>query len=167
MIGTAAASLTPSVTGLLMIGMLQILTYMFAFYLVIKGIEVLQIGLASSRTSRAGPIVIGGLALAACVVAAIAFVSMQDRQATGVSGLDLSGYSVDAPRSVAPIPNISSPPDPAAQAEWARGRDARNKGWKWAEDKKLHNDAPCSQLGDTEEQAGCKSYVGTFGDRNQ
>jgi hypothetical protein len=33
----------------LMAGMLQILTYLLAFYLIIKGIEVLQIGLASSR----------------------------------------------------------------------------------------------------------------------
>ena len=64
-----------------MAGMLQILTYLMAFYLVIKGVEVLQIGLASNRTSRGGVIVIGGLTLAACVVAAIGFSAMQDTQA--------------------------------------------------------------------------------------
>ena len=33
-----------------MAGMLQILTYLLAFYLVIKGVEVLQIGLAPARS---------------------------------------------------------------------------------------------------------------------
>lgn len=32
-----------------MAGMLQIITYLLAFYLVMKGVEILQIGLASSR----------------------------------------------------------------------------------------------------------------------
>jgi hypothetical protein len=31
-----------------MVGMLQILTYMLAFYLVVKGMEILQIALAST-----------------------------------------------------------------------------------------------------------------------
>lgn len=42
-----------------MAGMLQIMTYMMAFYLVLKGVEILQIGLASNRSSRKGLIVLG------------------------------------------------------------------------------------------------------------
>ena len=64
-----------------MAGMLQILTYLLSFYLVVKGIEVLQIGLASNRENRMGMIVFGGLTLTACVIAAFAFSSMQDKQA--------------------------------------------------------------------------------------
>jgi hypothetical protein len=64
-----------------MTGMLQILTYLLSFYLVIKGVEILQIALASGRSSRKGVIIVGALALAACLVAAIGFSYMQDRQA--------------------------------------------------------------------------------------
>ena len=64
-----------------MAGMIQIITYMLAFYLVIKGCEVLQIALASNREKRAGIILFGGLVLAACIVAAIGFVYMQDMHA--------------------------------------------------------------------------------------
>ena len=67
-----------------MAGMLQILTYLLAFYLVIKGIEVLQIGLASNRPKRAGIIVLGSLTLVACIVAAAGFVEMQDGQAMSI-----------------------------------------------------------------------------------
>jgi len=35
-----------------MAGMLQILTYLLSFYLVIKGVEVLQIAITSNRPSR-------------------------------------------------------------------------------------------------------------------
>jgi hypothetical protein len=144
------------------IGMLQILTYMFAFYLVVKGVEVLQVGLASSRASRVGPIVLGALTLGACILAAAAFVSMQDRQATASSGSMFGSASSDS-TPTAP----SSPGSPESQAEWARGRDARNRGWKWAEDRKLNTDRGCSQLTNTEEQTGCKAYVSTFGDRSR
>jgi uncharacterized membrane protein HdeD (DUF308 family) len=68
-----------------MAGMLQILTYLLAFYLVIKGVEVLQIGLASNREKRAGVIVLGVLTLVACAFAAAEFVTMQDRQAESLS----------------------------------------------------------------------------------
>ncbi len=68
-----------------MAGMLQIITYVLCFYLVIKGIEVLQIGLASSRETKTGIIVLGILTLVACIVAAFAFVNMQDSQAASLS----------------------------------------------------------------------------------
>ena len=68
-----------------MAGMLQILTYMLAFYFVLKGIEILQIALASNRDKRGGIIAIGVLTLIGCVIAAIAFASMQDQQAVSLS----------------------------------------------------------------------------------
>jgi len=68
-----------------MAGMLQIITYLLCFYLVVKGIEVLQIGLASNRPNRAGPISLGVCVLIACMVAAGAFITMQDDQAKSLS----------------------------------------------------------------------------------
>lgn len=68
-----------------MAGMLQILTYLLSVYLVVKGIEVLQIALASSRESRQGLIVLGALTLAGCIVAGISFSAMQDTQAESLS----------------------------------------------------------------------------------
>jgi hypothetical protein len=68
-----------------MAGMLQILTYLLSFYLVIKGVEVLQIGLASNRNSRSFVIGIGIVTLVACVLAAFAFTSLQDTQALSIS----------------------------------------------------------------------------------
>jgi hypothetical protein len=64
--------------------MLQILTYMLAFYLVVKGMEILQIALASNREKRDGIITIGVLMLIVCIVAPGGFVMMQDQQATSV-----------------------------------------------------------------------------------
>ena len=64
-----------------MVGMLQILTYMLAFYLVVKGMEILQIALASNRENRDGIITIGVL-MADCMHRGI--VMMQDQQATSV-----------------------------------------------------------------------------------
>jgi hypothetical protein len=54
--------------------MLQILTYLLAFYLVV---EILQIALALSKENRAGIIALGVLVLIACMVAAGAFVALQ------------------------------------------------------------------------------------------
>lgn len=68
-----------------MVGMIQILTYLLAFYLVIKGIEILQIALASNREKRGGIILLGVLTLIACVIAAVTFVNMQDQQAMSIS----------------------------------------------------------------------------------
>lgn len=68
-----------------MAGMLQIITYLLAFYLVVKGVEILQIALASNRQDRNWIVAIGFLALLACIVAAGAFVVMQDEQARSLS----------------------------------------------------------------------------------
>lgn len=67
-----------------MAGMLQILTYLLSFYLVIKGVEILQIALASSRQNRNGLIWLGFLVLLACIVAAAGFSTMQDHQAASI-----------------------------------------------------------------------------------
>jgi len=67
-----------------MAGMLQILTYLLALYLVSKGIEILQIALASNRENRTG-ILIGLLMLGLCVVSAVTFVVWQDQQALSIS----------------------------------------------------------------------------------
>lgn len=68
-----------------MADMLQIITYLLAFYLIVKGFEILQIALASSRERRAGIISLGVLVLIACIVAAAGFVTMQDEQAQSMS----------------------------------------------------------------------------------
>ncbi len=68
-----------------MAGMLQILTYLLSFYLVIKGIEILQIALCSNREKRAGVITLGVLVLIACIGAGAGFTIMQDEQAQSMS----------------------------------------------------------------------------------
>jgi hypothetical protein len=159
-----------------MVGMLQILTYMLAFYLVLKGIEILQIGLASSRSSRRGLVVLGGLTLFACVLAAFGFVAMQDRQATSLSRPDGSNFSFDSDvlfdrtdRSTAPVRREQSmtPDEKLTRDTWARGRDARNKGWAWAEGRRLATESPCAELVDQEGQNGCRAYVKAFGEKNR
>jgi hypothetical protein len=55
------------------VGMIQIVTYVLAVYLVMKGIEILQIGLAPTRENRDAVIAIGVLALVVCIVATFAF----------------------------------------------------------------------------------------------
>lgn len=68
-----------------MVGMLQIITYLLAFYLVLKGVEILQIGVASNRANRSGMITVGVIVLVACILAAVLFVGMQDDMAKHVS----------------------------------------------------------------------------------
>ena len=67
-----------------MIGMLQILTYLLAVYLVVKGVEVLQIALASPRENRGFIIVIGIFTLIGCIIAAVVLVVMQENQAMSI-----------------------------------------------------------------------------------
>jgi uncharacterized membrane protein HdeD (DUF308 family) len=76
-----------------MAGMLQIITYLLGVYLVVKGIEVLQIGLASNRESRTGMIILGVLTLILCILAAIGFATMQDSQATSLQRTTSSSFN--------------------------------------------------------------------------
>jgi uncharacterized membrane protein HdeD (DUF308 family) len=80
-----------------MAGMLQIITYLLAFYLVMKGVEIMQIALASSREHRTGMMAIGVLSIVACVIAAFSFVHWQDAQALSMQ------------RSVPSIPSLPYP----------------------------------------------------------
>lgn len=68
-----------------MAGMLQIITYMLAFYFVLKGIEILQIALSSNREKRGGIVALGVVVLVASIVAGIGFVGLQDKQAQSMS----------------------------------------------------------------------------------
>jgi hypothetical protein len=68
-----------------MAGMLQIITYLLAFYLVVKGLEILQIALASNREQKSGIIIFGVVVLLSCMFAAAKFVEMQDEQAQSMS----------------------------------------------------------------------------------
>lgn len=68
-----------------MAGMLQILTYMFAFYFVIKGVEILMIAAASGRQDRRMMFLGGALTLLVCCCAGFGFVMLQDRQAASIS----------------------------------------------------------------------------------
>ena len=77
---------------------------MLAFYLVVKGMEILQIALASNREKRDGIIAIGVLMLIVCIVAAGGFVMMRDQQATSV------GRTTSAPS-----PEHESKPDDATR----------------------------------------------------
>lgn len=68
-----------------MIGMLQIMTYLLCVYLVFKGFEILQIGLASARQDRTAVLVIGVLAVVIAIAVGGYFVKMIDAQASAVS----------------------------------------------------------------------------------
>ena len=68
-----------------MAGMLQIITYLLAVYLIVKGVQVLMTALASSREERGGMIIGGVITLVVCVMAAAYFTTMQDQQATSMS----------------------------------------------------------------------------------
>jgi hypothetical protein len=68
-----------------MVGMLQILTQLLCFYLVLKGVEMVQLSFAA-RPERAGiSMLIGMIALAASIIGAVLFAQMQDAQALAVS----------------------------------------------------------------------------------
>ena len=68
-----------------MAGMLQILTWLLSFYLVIKGLQVLMMALASARENRTGLVLFGMITLAVCVGGAVMFTTIQDRQAQSLS----------------------------------------------------------------------------------
>jgi uncharacterized membrane protein len=68
-----------------MAGMLQIITYLLAFYLIIKGFGFLQIALASNREKRVGIIVFAIFIIILCIIVAVVIVIMQDQQALFLS----------------------------------------------------------------------------------
>lgn len=68
-----------------MVGMLQILTWMFGFYIVLKGVEILQISMASARQDRRGMIVWALIVLVICVAASLFFIVQQENMAQTIS----------------------------------------------------------------------------------
>ena len=76
-----------------MTGMLQIVTYLLCVYLVIKGVEILQIAIMGNRESRSLGIAIGILSLVVCVGAALFFYKFINMQAESMSQRSESSYS--------------------------------------------------------------------------
>lgn len=60
--------------------MMEIIIWMLAFYMVLKGVELIQIANASSRENRKGMFALAYFTLAVCIVAALGFVWMGDQQ---------------------------------------------------------------------------------------
>ena len=75
-----------------MAGMLQIITYLLCVYLVVKGVEVLQIAIMGNRESRGVGLAIGVLTLVVCVGAALFFYNFINMQATAMSSRSESSY---------------------------------------------------------------------------
>lgn len=68
-----------------MVGMLQILTWMFGFYIVLKGVEILQISMASARQDRRSMIVWALIVLVICVAVSLFFIAQQENMAQTIS----------------------------------------------------------------------------------
>jgi len=68
-----------------MIGLMQIMIYMLAVYLVFKGVEILQIALMSSRSNRTLGIIIGILAIAIAIMVGGGLTFWAELQAASIS----------------------------------------------------------------------------------
>jgi hypothetical protein len=70
-----------------MLGMMQIMIWMFCVYLVFKGIEIFQIALTSARTdgARKTGISLGAVMIGAAIVAAVGFFMLEESMAAQVS----------------------------------------------------------------------------------
>lgn len=71
-----------------MVGMIQVLTYLLAIYLVLKGFEMLMLALCCTRPDRerARLIVLGIVVAIGCGVAAFLIVVAQEIQAHSIGG---------------------------------------------------------------------------------
>ena len=68
-----------------MIGMLQIITWLLCVYLVFKGVEIFQIGYTTNNeATKKNAMIIGAVALAASVLAAMIFFALIESQASSV-----------------------------------------------------------------------------------
>jgi len=70
-----------------MAGLLVIIIWMGCVYLVLKGISILQIGLASNNANRGGLIAIGLAAFTVSIIAALFFFRASGEQASALSSL--------------------------------------------------------------------------------
>jgi uncharacterized membrane protein (DUF485 family) len=69
-----------------MVGMIQILTYLFCVYLVFKGVEIFQIAWMSSSPQKENGMIAGAVMIAVSIIAAAAFYYLINEQAERVSG---------------------------------------------------------------------------------
>ena len=67
-----------------MVGMLQIITYLFCVYLVFKAIEIYQIAKMSSRDDNSGGLTLGTIMIIISIVAALVFIAWINMQAESV-----------------------------------------------------------------------------------
>lgn len=67
--------------------MVQIIGWILCFYLAIKGVEIFQIALCSSRENRKSGLTIGAIAMVICFAASILFVNILSMQASSGPGL--------------------------------------------------------------------------------
>lgn len=63
-----------------MAGLLQIIIWMGCVYLILKGVSILQVGMASSNTNRGPLIAVGYAALAVAIIAAFFFARVSGEQ---------------------------------------------------------------------------------------
>ena len=70
--------------------MLEIIIYILCFYLVVKGVEILQIALSSNREDRFVVILIGASTLVVCIFAALIFVISGHEQASSIGNMSNS-----------------------------------------------------------------------------
>ena len=68
-----------------MVGLMQIMIYMLAVYLVYKGVEIFQIALMSNRANRGWGLLIGSLAIGFAVLAGAGFSIWADQIAASIS----------------------------------------------------------------------------------
>lgn len=66
--------------------MLQIIGWLLCIYLIFKGVEILQIGLASPKENKAFMLLIGWGAVVISVVLAVVFIGVLDMQGGSLPG---------------------------------------------------------------------------------
>ena len=67
-----------------MVGLMQIMIYMLAVYLVFKGVEIFQIGL-TAQSNKTSSMIIGVIAIAVAIMAGLVFVFWADEMARSIS----------------------------------------------------------------------------------
>lgn len=67
-----------------MIGLVQILIYLGAVHLIVKGIEIIQIGNSAPENIRKRAVKFGIIVLFVCILIAIAFIMWQDIHVEGL-----------------------------------------------------------------------------------
>jgi NADH:ubiquinone oxidoreductase subunit 6 (subunit J) len=68
-----------------MVGLMQIMIYMLAVYLVFKGVEIFQIAFMSTRQNRTWGMLIGGVFVLIALAVGIGFSVWADLQAASIS----------------------------------------------------------------------------------